>query len=165
MSHLTSVQLQQLRTQLREEQEELQSHLNEAAEGQEEQAGELSSYDNHPGDLGTETFEKARDMAIDDSLSERLGEIEAALARMEDGTYGHCEISGEPIPFERLEAVPYTTRTVEHAEDPPLSEERPVEEDVMTRPPAGAGGRRQTGSGKFDDADAWQTLENYGNAD
>ncbi|WP_020615964.1 TraR/DksA C4-type zinc finger protein [Paenibacillus daejeonensis] len=164
MSHLTSVQLQQLRSQLEQEKKDIENHLNEAAATEEEQAGELSSYDNHPGDLGTETFEKARDMAIDESMEERLEQIEAALVRMDDGTYGHCEVSGEPIPFERLEAVPYTTRTVEHVDEAPINEERPPEEEVMTRPPAGAGEGRQAGSGRFDDAGAWETVEDYGNA-
>jgi DnaK suppressor protein len=72
------------------------------------------------------------------------------------------------IPFERLQAVPFTVRCVEHAEagaaDSDTAGNRPVEEQVMTRPPAGAGAKRQANAGRFDDADAWQTLEDYGNA-
>lgn len=46
----------------------------------------------------------------------RLREVEAALARMDDGTYGECEETGEPIPFGRLEIEPTTRYTVEAAE-------------------------------------------------
>ena len=42
-----------------------------------------------------------------------LGEVEHALRRIEDGTYGTCELTGKPIPAERLEAVPWTRYTVE----------------------------------------------------
>ncbi len=46
----------------------------------------------------------------------RLAEIEAALARMADGTYGECEETGDPIPFARLRAEPTTRYTVEALE-------------------------------------------------
>ncbi|WP_251037833.1 TraR/DksA C4-type zinc finger protein [Paenibacillus albidus] len=73
--------------------------------------GELSSVDNHPGDIGTETFERSRDLAINDKLAQELEEIEAALQRMDEGTYGICIASKEEIPYERLEAIPYTAYT------------------------------------------------------
>lgn len=61
-------------------------------------------------------------LALSDHARERLREIEAALARMADGTYGVCEETGEPIPFERLRAEPTTRYTVEVLEL--LEEER-----------------------------------------
>lgn len=163
MSHLSSEQLQTLRTRLLQEQRELEARRDEAAANTEEESGELSSYDNHPGDLGTITSEKARDLAIDQSLETQLERVETALQRMDEGTYGLCEISGEPIPYERLEALPSATRTVEHAESPAIEERRPPEEEVMTRPPASE--QERPDEGKFDDAGAWETLERYGNAE
>ncbi|HET6585401.1 MAG TPA: TraR/DksA C4-type zinc finger protein, partial [Nannocystaceae bacterium] len=47
---------------------------------------------------------------------ERAGEVSAALARMDAGTYGICEETGEPIPFERLRSEPTTRYTVEALE-------------------------------------------------
>ncbi|RMG98501.1 MAG: TraR/DksA family transcriptional regulator [Deltaproteobacteria bacterium] len=48
--------------------------------------------------------------------AELLREVEAALARMEDGTYGVCEETGEPIPLARLRAIPWARRTAEAEE-------------------------------------------------
>ena len=75
-----------------------------------EELSELSNYDQHPADTGTETFEREKDLSILDSLEAELGELEAALQRVVEGTYGIDEVTGEPIAPERLEAVP-TART------------------------------------------------------
>ena len=70
------------------------------------QVGELSSYDQHPADEGSETFEREKDLAILESLETELAEVEAALRRLDDGTYGIDEVTGEPIDPERLAARP-----------------------------------------------------------
>jgi DnaK suppressor protein len=75
--------------------------------------GELSHLDQHPGDVGTELFEEERDAGIAERLREELGAIERAERRLEDGSYGRSVESGEPIPDERLEAMPWAERTVE----------------------------------------------------
>lgn len=69
-------------------------------------AGELSSYDQHPGDVGTETFEREKAMAIVERLEGELEDVKRALRRLDEGTYGTCEACGRPIPAERLEASP-----------------------------------------------------------
>lgn len=69
--------------------------------------GELSSYDNHPADQGTETFEREKDLSLKLSAQEDLRQIEAALRRIERGSYGICERCGQPIGMARLEAVPW----------------------------------------------------------
>lgn len=73
---------------------------------QSEATGELSSYDQHPADVGTETFYREADQAIAESVQAELEEVDAALRRVEDGTYGRCEACGRPIGDERLEALP-----------------------------------------------------------
>lgn len=171
MSHLSDNQLSTLKKMLLEKKEELEHHLypvdedNNSVDSLRASTGELSSVDNHPADVGTETFERSRDMAIDSNLAEEYAEVEAALKRMEDGTYGVCLASNENIPYERLEAIPHTAYTVQHSSKDELSDDRPIEEEVMTAPPSGAGEGRQERSGKFDDAGAWETVENYGNSD
>lgn len=78
-------------------------------------------------------------MGINKALTEELEEIEAALQRMKDGTYGVCIASKQNIPYERLEAIPYTAYAVEYSPGRELSSDRPVEEQVMSLPPAGTG--------------------------
>lgn len=171
MSHLKESQLTKLKHVLEERKAELEQHF--SGNGAEDSllgdsltlsTGELSSADNHPADTGTETFERSRDLSINTSLSEELSEIEAALQRMEDDSYGICEISKQEIPYERLEAIPYTRYAVEYAPSNQNSGSRPVEEQVMTPPPSGAGQERQEHSGRFDDAGAWEAVEDYGSA-
>jgi len=75
-----------------------------------EQSGELTHYDQHPADQASETFEREKDLSILERLESELAEIEAALQRVDEGTYGLDEVTGEPIDPERLEARP-TART------------------------------------------------------
>ena len=74
------------------------------------QSGDLTHYDQHPADQGSEMFEREKDLAILEALEGDLAEIEAALARLDEGTYGIDEVTGDPIDPERLEALP-TART------------------------------------------------------
>jgi DnaK suppressor protein len=74
--------------------------------------GELSKIDQHPADAGTELFEEERDQSMIERLESELEAIERASKRIDDGTYGLSVESGEPIPDERLEAVPHAERTV-----------------------------------------------------
>jgi RNA polymerase-binding protein DksA len=67
---------------------------------------ELSSYDQHPADVATETFDREKDLSILDEVEGELADIEHALQRLDDGTYGTCEACGKPIGDERLEAMP-----------------------------------------------------------
>ncbi len=84
---------------------------NDVGTGSESQElSELSDYDQHPADVGSETFEREKDLSILESLESELAEIEAALRRVDEGTYGVDEVTGEPIDPERLEVQP-TART------------------------------------------------------
>ena len=79
-----------------------------------ESVGELSSYDQHQADLGTETFEREKDLSILEQVEAELADVEHALRRLDEGTYGTCEVCGKPIPEERLEAMPATRLCLEH---------------------------------------------------
>jgi DnaK suppressor protein len=74
---------------------------------------ELSHLDQHPADQATELFEEERDEGVAERLREELAAIERAERRLEKGTYGVSIESGQPIPDERLEAVPWAERTAE----------------------------------------------------
>ena len=79
-----------------------------------ESVGELSSYDQHQADMGTETFEREKDLSILEQVEAELADVEHALRRLDDGTYGTCEVCGKPIPDERLEAMPAARLCLEH---------------------------------------------------
>lgn len=76
-------------------------------------SGELSSLDQHPGDMGSETFEREKNMAIMSTLEDQVAEVDQALKRLEAGDYGSCEKCGKPIGDERLEVVPTARYCVE----------------------------------------------------
>ena len=78
------------------------------------QVGDLSHLPQHPADQGSEVFEREKDMAILEQLERKLAEIEAALQRLDEGTYGIDEVSGDPIAPERLEANPIARTNIEH---------------------------------------------------
>jgi YteA family regulatory protein len=69
---------------------------------------ELSTYDNHPADIGTEMFERSKDFALRERAMVDLVAVDNALDRIENGNYGVCDVCGEEIALERLEAKPST---------------------------------------------------------
>ena len=74
---------------------------------------ELSHVDQHPADAATDLFEDERDAGIAARLREELAAVERAERRLSEGSYGRSVESGEPIPDDRLEAMPAAERTVE----------------------------------------------------
>jgi DnaK suppressor protein len=79
-------------------------HLHDETESQ--SIGELSGVDQHQADLGTETFEREKDMSILEQVESELHDVEVALRRLDEGTYGRCEACGKPIDEARLDALP-----------------------------------------------------------
>ena len=81
----------------------------------EDETGELvsGSADNHPGDTATATFDRELDYTLEDNSEAVLAAIDAALGRLDEGTYGKCQRCGQPISQERLEAIPYATLCIE----------------------------------------------------
>jgi RNA polymerase-binding transcription factor len=74
---------------------------------------ELSQVDQHLADTGSELFEAERDRGITERLKAELAAVERAERRLAEGTYGLSIESGEPIPDQRLDAIPTAERTVE----------------------------------------------------
>jgi RNA polymerase-binding protein DksA len=79
-----------------------------------EDISELSSVDQHPADIGSEEFEREKDLSILESLESELVAIKQAFDRLEAGNYGKCEVCGKDIGDERLEARPAATLCIEH---------------------------------------------------
>ena len=99
-------------------------HLSDESES--ENVSELSSIDQHQADLGTETFEREKDMSILEQIEAELSDVDHALQRLDDGTYGTCEVDGKPIPEVRLEALPAARFCLEHQSEAER-DTRPVE--------------------------------------
>jgi len=95
------------------------SHLtDEAMHTADEQAGNLSHVPLHMADLGTDNYERENTLRLLANEGRLLGEITAALERIEQGTFGRCEECGGPIlPRERLKELPYTRYCVTCAQE------------------------------------------------
>jgi RNA polymerase-binding protein DksA len=78
-----------------------------------DESGEDAVFDNHLADTATETYDRELDYTLEENSEHVLSEIEAALKRIKDGTYGQCTNCGRQIPEERLEARPYATLCID----------------------------------------------------
>jgi RNA polymerase-binding transcription factor DksA len=80
-----------------------------------DELGELAEggTDNHLGDTATAMYDRELDEGLEEGAQQTLSEIEAALRRIEDGTYGVCEVCGKPIAPERLAAIPWARRCID----------------------------------------------------
>ena len=120
MSTLTPEQLNELRVRLEQDRASLQAEIDdlqtEFVNAENNYDPEFSGYGNHMAETGTEIFDQERGVAIQQSLKAQLAEVEHALAKFEDGTYGICENCGKPISFERLQAWPQATLCINDKE-------------------------------------------------
>jgi RNA polymerase-binding transcription factor DksA len=90
-------------------------------------SGDLSGYGQHMADAGTDTFDRDFALSLVSSEQEALSEIEAAIKRIHDGTYGICEVTQKPIAKERLLAVPFTRYSTEAKREVERHSHRSVE--------------------------------------
>ncbi|MDF0728395.1 TraR/DksA C4-type zinc finger protein [Cytobacillus sp. S13-E01] len=167
---LTSEQLSTFRSQLINAKEDIERRLQENDNFDldnghyHESMGELSSYDNHPADEGSALYEREKDIALNDHTERELKDVYLALEKIEDGTYGKCEVCGIDIPKERLEVLPTTNFCKDHSPDQVVSHNRPIEEGVLMTP---------FGKFEFDDEDveaydaedSWQDVARYGTSE
>lgn len=117
-THLNKEELKSFKEQLLQLKKENETKIEaNQEESPNESVEELADYDNHPGDMGTEQFEQERDAGFDLMRQERLDDINDALEKIENGTYGLSEKSGKPIPTERLEVQPTARNLVEEEEE------------------------------------------------
>jgi len=78
-----------------------------------DESGEDAVYDNHLADTATETYDRELDYTLEENSEHVLGEIDSALKRIEEGSYGLCSSCGKAIPEERLEALPWATLCID----------------------------------------------------
>lgn len=171
---------QKYERQLEKMRQDYQSLLHSIAEGGlqnslQESISELSSYDNHPADLGSEVFERSKDLALRDNALIQLQKIDNALDMIKQGTYGFCTSCGEKIPAARLEAAPETTLCLscrQKSEGPAERHPRPIEEDVIVPPFGGIthdSSPEDLGDAEdenmYDGEDTWQEVARYGTSE
>ncbi len=113
---MTDVQRSDLRAQLEAEKADLLAQLAELGVGG--SASDALTYDANFADSSQVTAEKGETEALAATLQESLTAVDAALHRMEEGSYGLCERCQAPITPARLEAMPSATRCIEHANQP-----------------------------------------------
>jgi DnaK suppressor protein len=113
-----TLDLDRFRTELENERQRL-SAAREAVNHERSLADETGDLSTGPGDHladnATETFMRELDGGLEENADHLLVEIDAALERIENGTYGICAVCGRPIGEERLEAVPYAKLCIDDA--------------------------------------------------
>ena len=99
--------------------EEMKRQIQRLIEGTKKEVtapDEAKGYSQHSADEGTDDFVKSVSLEVTNKEFGVLRQIDRALEKIADGTYGICDISGEEIPMKRLEAIPYATMTVKSQE-------------------------------------------------
>jgi len=119
-TRLTKKELADLRIRLVEERVQLDTQLttietDSFASTQSDSAGDVG-LDDEPADAGTATFEREKDLSIENNVRDLLHKIDRALKRMDDGTYGICDICGKPIEKARVKALPYVDLCIKDAQ-------------------------------------------------
>jgi len=118
-SPLTAAQLRKFRQMLLTKRRDILGDMHgieaEAFRGSNGNAGDLSSMPTHPADVGTDNYEQEFSLGLLESERALLDEINAALARIQDRTYGICLGTGEPIGVPRLTARPWAQYGIEYA--------------------------------------------------
>jgi RNA polymerase-binding protein DksA len=114
--HLTPAEIMKFEALLLVKRSELLGNVsfmkNEALRGDD---GDLSKLPIHMADLGTDNYDQEFTLGLMDSERKLVKEIDEALDRIDNGTYGICEGSGKRIPKARLEAIPWAKYCVEYA--------------------------------------------------
>lgn len=98
---------------------EMQSHMTRLLQGSAEEVkkpDEATGYSQHQADQGTDDFDRTINLEVTGREYEVLKQINRALEKIDENTYGVCDVTGKDIPVKRLEAVPYATMTVEAQE-------------------------------------------------
>lgn len=124
------------KTRLLQKQQELEAIIKAKQEDMmiplSESTNELSLYDEHPADIGSEVFEREKDAGLLELYEFELEKVRDALEKVEQGNYGLCEVCGEPIEPARLQRLSHTTLCASCAHKTQDKFTRPAEQDVIS---------------------------------
>ncbi|MGH2539176.1 MAG: TraR/DksA family transcriptional regulator [Actinomycetota bacterium] len=117
---LTPKEIEDLKGRLEQERVELREQLSTIEEEafaatQSELSGDVG-LDDESADAGTATFEREKDLSIENNVRDLLSKIDRALARIADGSYGTCDRCGKPIEKARIKALPYVDLCIRDAQ-------------------------------------------------
>ena len=117
---LTAKEIGDLKGRLEVERGELREQLTTIEEEafaatQSELSGDVG-LDDESADAGTATFEREKDLSIENNVRDLLAKIDRALGRIDDGSYGICERCGKPIEKARIKALPYVDLCIKDAQ-------------------------------------------------
>jgi RNA polymerase-binding protein DksA len=118
---LTKKQIEYFKTKLETEKNRVLEEMTDLQKGSlktsiSDASGENSRYSYHLGDVASLSYGREFDMGLSERQQKYLEQIDEALQRIEDGTYGICKVTGEPISIERLEEVPVAKYSVKGKE-------------------------------------------------
>ena len=106
---LTPEILQELRSALVRERESLRQSIERLGESERALGASQADETGEQADLATDLVDEEIDLALESAARKKLAEVDAALQRIANGTYGICANCGKPISIDRLRAVPWTT--------------------------------------------------------
>jgi DnaK suppressor protein len=109
IDHFRSLLIEE-RQRMEEELEQVRNRTTDMDNGLPEEG---ESGDEDTADLASAMMDKEMDLSVEDELEDTLMQVDRAFQKIEEGTYGICDVSGEPIPISRLELIPYAILTVE----------------------------------------------------
>jgi DnaK suppressor protein len=115
---MSTIDIESFKTRLEEERERTAraiAYLHEEYQGttEDDQRDLSGGADDHLADVASNTYDRELDSTLEESEEVHLGRVDAALKRIEDGTYGICDNCGKPINVERLEAMPWVTLCID----------------------------------------------------
>jgi DnaK suppressor protein len=116
---LTKKEIDDLRSRLLGERKELGEQLTTIEDeafsaSQSDLSGDVG-LDDESADAGTATFEREKDLSIENNVRDLLDKIDRALKRIDEGTYGLCSVCGRPIEKARIKALPYVDLCIKDA--------------------------------------------------
>jgi RNA polymerase-binding transcription factor len=117
---LTKKEIADLRIRLEDERALLDTQLagieeDSFASTQSDASGDVG-LDDEPADAGTATFEREKDLSIENNVRDLLHKIDLALKRIDEGTYGTCDVCGKPIEKARVKALAYVDLCIKDAQ-------------------------------------------------
>lgn len=109
IDHFRSLLIEE-RLRMEDELEQVRNRTTDMENGLPEEG---ESGDEDTADLASAMMDKEMDLSVEDDLEDVLTQVDRAFQKIEEGTYGICDVSGEPIPKSRLELIPFAILTVE----------------------------------------------------
>ena len=112
---LSKTDVQRYKKRLEEQKDQI-THSLQTSTKEVKKPDEATGYSQHQADQGTDDFDRRISLEVTSHEFQLLRQIERALEKIQEGTYGICDISGDKIPPARLDAMPYATTTVKAQE-------------------------------------------------